>query len=193
MENLDSNNLIKYFSELQKLCREWNPLDRKISYQHFTNDKGTLDGVGPVTAIEKLGAKIFDYNARKPVSVKKDFAGLYLFSKDEKPFYCGISRNVIKRILDHQKGTTSSMATLAHRIAKKGIIDTSSDKYNLAFDRQRNKLLECEISMIKFYDQDPEGHLEDNFAQHKEEVMLYLFEVFVSVKYDTVHNSFRTH
>ncbi|WP_121345970.1 hypothetical protein [Gillisia mitskevichiae] len=116
-----------------------------------------------------------------------------MFLKDDEPFYCGISRNVIKRILDHQKGGTSSTATLAHRIAKNKYPDTSDKRYIEAFESERNDLLNCEISMIKFYDQDLEAHEQNNFAQHKEEVMLYLFEVFVSVRFNTKHNSFRTH
>ena len=85
------------------------------------------------------------------------------------------------------------MATLAHRIAKSKHSDTSSENYKKAFDQERDNLLDCDISFIKFYDQDKEEYEQNNFAQHKEEIMLYLFEVFVSVKYDTDHNSFRTH
>lgn len=193
MEDLDSNNLIKYFSDLQRLCNLWNPLDNKISFKIFTNDQGNLEGVGPVTAIEKLKSKVFDYNKMKPIAIKEDFAGLYLFSKDNEPFYCGISRNVMKRVLNHQKGSTSSTATLAHRIAKRRNLDPLVQKYSEAFNGEREKLLDCEISLIKFYNQDKEGHKLDNMSQHKEEIMLYLFEVYVSVKYNTEHNTFRTH
>ena len=193
LKELHSNNLIKYFSDLQTLCDKWDPINNKVSYRDFTNEKGSLEGIGPVTAIEKLEQKVFDYSSENPVKITKDFAGLYLFIKNEKPFYCGISRNVIKRILDHQKGSTSSMATLAHRIAKTKHSDTSSESYKKAFDQEREDLINCDISFIKFYDQDKEEYEQNNFAQHKEEIMLYLFEVFVSVKYDTDHNSFRTH
>lgn len=193
MKELDSNSLINYFNDLQKLCDEWNPLGNKISYSIFTNDQNSLEGIGPATAIDKLDTKVFDYRTRKPLSIKKDFAGLYLFIKNDQAFYCGISRNVIKRILDHQKGSTSSMATLAHRIAKSKNPDSSEKKYLEFFNGERENLLKCEIALIKFYDQDKEAYRNNMMAQHKEEIMLYLFEVFVSVKYDTEQNTFRTH
>ena len=193
MQEIDSNSLIKHFEELQEVCDLWNPLKNKISYKIFTNRDGTLEGIGHSTAIKKIANKIFDYNKKKPVTINEDFAGLYLFSKDSKPFYCGISRNVIKRILDHQKGSTKSMATLAQRIAKNKNSDTSEHKYLEAFNGERAKLLDCEISLIKFYDPDYEAYKNDKMTQHKEEIMLYLFEVFVSVHYNTEHNSFRTH
>ncbi|WP_034889541.1 hypothetical protein [Gillisia sp. Hel_I_29] len=190
METLDSENLIKYFRDLQLLCEKWDPIENKISFKTFANNKGTLKGIGPATAIEKLRTNIFDYSEMKHIDITQDFAGLYLFSRNGKPFYCGISRNVIKRILDHQKGPTSSMATLAHRIAKAKATD---QQYHQAFDSERNELMTCDVSLIKFYDQNKEEHSKNNMHQHKEEIMLYLFEVFVSVKYNTEHNTFRTH
>ncbi|WP_034920888.1 hypothetical protein [Gillisia sp. CAL575] len=193
MGRLDSENLIRYFRDLQVLCEKWSPIENKIPFKTFANNEGTLTGIGPATAIEKLRTNIFDYGEMKHIDINQDFAGLYLFSKNGKPFYCGISRNVIKRILDHQKGPTSSMATLAHRIAKGYSKDSTEEKYLEAFDSERNALMACDVSLIKFYDQNKEEHSKNNMHQHKEEIMLYLFEVFVSVNYNTKHNTFRTH
>lgn len=175
------------------LCNLWNPIANKIPFKTFVNSKGTISGIGPATAIERLRTNIYDYGKMRHIDITQDFAGLYLFSRNDKPFYCGISRNVIKRILDHQKGPTSSMATLAHRIAKANNPNSTKQKYLEAFHLERNKLMNCDVSLIKFYDQNKEEHIKNNMHQHKEEIMLYLFEVYVSVKYNTEHNTFRTH
>lgn len=85
------------------------------------------------------------------------------------------------------------MATLAHRIAKSTNPDTSEKKYLEIFNGEREELLNSEMDLIKFYDQDQKAYRNNKMAQHKEEILLYLFEVFVSVKYNTEHNTFRTH
>ncbi|GEM_PF-1245748 len=193
MKKFDTQDLIKHFNSFESICNNWDPINRKISFKQFTNKENTLDGIGPKLILRQNILKVFDYKTRELVSIEQDFAGLYLFSKNGKPFYCGISRNVIKRILDHQKGSTSSMATLAHRIAKNADSDLSEEKYLEAFNSEKKNLLECDISLIKLYDQDREAHKVNQMAQHNEEIKLYLFEVFVSVKYNTEHNTFRTH
>lgn len=47
---------------------------------------------------------------------KKDFQGIYVFVHDRTPFYIGISKGVIGRIIQHTKGHSHHTSTLAYNI-----------------------------------------------------------------------------
>ncbi|RXG13259.1 hypothetical protein DSM04_105237 [Leeuwenhoekiella aestuarii] len=87
------------------------------------------------------------------------------------------------------------MATLAHRIAKdKHHPSFKEDAYKETFNSEKKSLLECDVSLVKFYEPlDSDKYTKDKRAQHKQEIELYLFEVYIAVKFKTLHNSFRTH
>jgi len=115
-----------------------------------------------------------------------DFMGVYIFFNNDLPFYVGISRGVIKRILQHLKGKSLNTSTLAHKI---GLINYEL-KYKKEFEGRRKELdFKSEVEPIK------EFLLDQNIAilniENDEE--LYLFEVYCAMKFNLGLNKFRTH
>jgi predicted GIY-YIG superfamily endonuclease len=53
----------------------------------------------------------------KRLARTKDFSGCYVLVREGKPFYVGISRSVVARLLQHGKGKTHFDASLAYRMA----------------------------------------------------------------------------
>jgi predicted GIY-YIG superfamily endonuclease len=115
-----------------------------------------------------------------------DFKGLYVFYSKGKPFYVGISRSVINRIQQHVKtGKSHYSASMAYKIAciqhqmngneKVWRRDELSYKENI-FPVQQ-VLRKKKVRLIP--------------VRNDEE--LYLFEVYLSIKYDTILNQFTTH
>lgn len=194
-KEMNTSELEKAFSSFKKLCSEILSKSPYISYSSLKGEQDDLKGIGPSAIAQFLkqnGIKVFDYQIKNYVEITEDFAGFYLLFKDGKPKYCGISRNVLKRIADHTKGGKQS-ATFAHRLAM-------SDKqyfksaYEQLFNVYKKELLTYEFKVIKFYTPCTEtSNRYEVSSEHKEEVLLYFFEVFAAVYFKTMHNSFRTH
>ena len=115
-----------------------------------------------------------------------DFKGLYIFLHNNKPFYFGISQGVIDRVLQHIKGYNHNQATLAFNM---GLIyyklinnnDYVGKREDFEFKKYVNPmkefLLKQKIAFININDGDE----------------LALFEIYCSIKYKTILNSFETH
>jgi len=115
-----------------------------------------------------------------------DFKGLYIFLHNNKPFYFGISQGVIGRIIQHIKGKTHNQATLAFNM---GLMfykllnnnDYKGRREDFDFEKYVNPmkefLLKQKIAFININDDDE----------------LALFEIYCSIKYKTILNSFETH
>lgn len=121
------DELTSKFAGFKKLCIDMDnyPL---MSYDLFIEIGQDLCGVGPAKMIDKLAAKnikIYNYDTSQKEIIKEDFAGFYMFYKNGKPKYCGISRNVLKRVADHTKGDKQS-ATLAHRLTMSESLNNNS-------------------------------------------------------------------
>jgi predicted GIY-YIG superfamily endonuclease len=122
----------------------------------------------------------------KEGSVKNDFKGLYFFVNDKRPFYVGISKGVIGRILHHIKGHSHNSATLAYKIALLKYEIITGSKYSLA---RKDLNFKKEVEPIKDFLSSQEViflHIEDDYE-------LYLFEVYCSMKLGTMLNNFETH
>ena len=149
-------------------------------------------GIGQVAATKKLIADgkiksewLRNYQTKKG-KTKNDFMGLYVFVNDDLPFYVGISKGVIGRIFQHIKGHSHNTSTLAYNI---GLI-----RFKLLTGQQhmgsRKELnFRSEVHPVK------EFLLKQKIAllpidNHEE---LYLFEIFCSMKLQTVLNKFETH
>jgi len=115
-----------------------------------------------------------------------DFKGLYIFIHNNKPFYFGISQGVIGRIIQHIKRKTHNQATLAfnmgliyYKLINKNAYNGKREDFD--FEKYVNPmkefLLKQKIAFIKIDDDDE----------------LYLFEIYCSIKYKTILNSFETH
>lgn len=117
---------------------------------------------------------------------KVDFKGLYVFIYDDTPFYVGISKGVIGRIFQHLKGHTHNTCTLAFNI---GLIryELLSGQRHLGARKDFN--FKSEVEPIKKF-----------LLNHKIALLhiendeeLYLFEIYCSMKFQTILNKFETH
>ena len=150
------------------------------------------EGIGQVSATEKLLADnkihadwLRKYETKKG-KTKTDFSGLYIFLNDTTPFYVGISKGVIGRILQHTKGHSHNTSTLAYNI---GLIryELLTGKKHLGERKELN--FKTEVEPVKQF------LLRQKIAflpiENPEE--LALFEIFCSMKLKTVLNKFETH
>jgi predicted GIY-YIG superfamily endonuclease len=114
-----------------------------------------------------------------------DFSGCYVLLREGKPFYVGISRTVVQRLLQHVTGNTHFDASLAYQMAtdKTGHTMKRSDAmqdptFRMAFEQAKELLRDCSVAFIDI----------DN------PIELYLFEVYCAMELDTYEwNTFRTH
>lgn len=193
--NLTTEKIKTEFLDFEKLCVEIIENDSFIPYDLLKVNGEDLNGVGPAKLIQKLKEnkiKIFNYTTSKFETVETDFAGFYMFYKNGVPEYCGISRNVLKRLSDHTKGDKQS-ATFAHRLMMSNAEEATKGKKKTLKDYKR-EILSYQFKLVKFYKPCPETPNRHTIStEHQEEVLLYLFEVFASVYFGTKHNSFRTH
>ena len=150
------------------------------------------EGSGLVTARKNLLANdkiqkdwLREYKTEKG-KLKIDFKGLYVFLHDNTPFYVGISKGVIGRILQHVKGHNHNSSTLAYNI---GLI-----RYELLngkkHDGSRDELnFKTEVEPVKkFLSKQKVVWLHiDNDEE------LYLFEVYCAMRLKTILNKFETH
>jgi predicted GIY-YIG superfamily endonuclease len=123
----------------------------------------------------------------KFLKIENDFEGLYVFYKNGKPIYTGISRHVIKRIEQHVKGKNHNHSSLAYQIASaiyysEHKVMHTGGRDGLDFDKYgvpaKKELMKCTFRFIKL----------------QNDIELYLFEVYVSMELGTLHyNSFKTH
>ncbi len=155
----------------QKLPKDMEQM-REAMAQALPMDRFARQGVGPKSILRELG-------------LRDDFAGCYVLFEQEKAIYVGISRGVIKRLLQHVKGRTHYDANLAYRIAKRRhphdlsrnkAMDDS--KFSAAFEEAKTYLKSLNVAFIPIED----------------DVELYLFEVYCAMEFNTAKwNSFRTH
>lgn len=130
------------------------------------------EGVGPKSILKRLERT-------------EDFAGCYVLMEGAKPIYVGISRSVIKRLVQHVKGRTHFDASLAYRIASDKYAHNmnreaamSDLKFKKEFERARNYIFSLKAAFI---------NIESDFE-------LYLFEAYCALELKTSKwNTFRTH
>lgn len=173
------DNIIEGF--IEKLKR-LNPTKNFINVEEYF-------GINIGKAIAKnllLKNKIIKNEWLKNHQTKDDFKGLYVFLHDKRPFYVGISKSVIRRILQHVKGNTHNSSTLAYKI---GLL-----KYELEtggkFDGKRKELdFKNKVEPIKAF------LMKQNiaFIPIENDEDLVLFEIYCSMKFRTKLNTFETH
>ncbi len=114
-----------------------------------------------------------------------DLGGCYVLLDRSKPFYVGISRQVISRLAQHVKGKTHFSASLAYRMAcndhkhsmcrAKAMADPSFLRW---FHIAQGKLLSMDVATVEITN----------------DLELYLFEAYACLELGTAdYNSFRTH
>lgn len=149
-------------------------------------------GIGQVSARRRLLADriieadwLREYKT-KYGSTKIDFSGLYVFINNKTPFYVGISKGVIGRIFQHTRGHNHNTSTLAYNISLiryqilTGVMHIGKRKelnFKTEVEPVKQFLLKQKIAFL---------HIE-NYEE------LALFEIFCSMKMNTILNKFETH
>ena len=114
-----------------------------------------------------------------------DFPGCYVFIDGSTPIYVGISRGVIKRLVQHLNYDSHYSASLIYRMA--------SEDY--PHEMKRDQAMKDEqFKAVFFTAQGRLRQMKVAFIEINNDLELYLFEVFASMKLDTdTWNTFRTH
>lgn len=160
-EYLVSNEIPRYMHELKTF------IDKPISMEQFA-----IEGQGISKLCSLLG-------------LDSDFPGCYVLIEDKKPIYVGISKNVLRRLRQHVRGTTHFDASLAYRIAADNMPHTHTrskameqKEFKTEFDTAKEYLRSLNVVFVKI--QNP--------------LALYVFEPYCAMHFDTCKwNTFETH
>lgn len=155
------------------MFKDWDPINNQLSLKdHFYS--------GTKTSLKSI-------RKHYPNLPEQDFKGVYVFIKNNIPFYVGISKEIIRRILQHLKGTDHYKSSFCYKIGadvyfKQNGIKHDGGRKGLPFEKWVNpvkeELFDCNISLFSIED----------------DLELYLFEVFASMKLGTLYyNKFKTH
>ncbi|WP_343614073.1 GIY-YIG nuclease family protein [Flavobacterium sp.] len=171
--------------------------EKKISNFDFENNSILISdyfysGNGQKNIMKSLISenKVNKENCReystKEGNLKYDFKGVYFFLLDNKPFYVGISKGVIGRICQHLKGKNHNTSSLAYKL---GLLryEYLNNKKHLGKRKELNFVTEVEPVKQFLQKQKIAWISIDNDEE------LYLFEIYCSMKFKTILNSFETH
>lgn len=139
----------------------------------------------PTPADAFVGFKSVTKEILSRLSRSTDFPGCYVFIDGEKPIYVGISRGVIKRLVQHLNFDSHYSASLVYRMA--------SEDY--PHEMKRDQAMKDEqFKTVFFSAQERLRQMKVAFVEINNDLELYLFEVYASMKLDTdTWNTFRTH
>jgi hypothetical protein len=139
----------------------------------------------PLLADTFVGFKSVTKEVLSRLNRSTDFPGCYVFIDGEKPIYVGISRGVIKRLVQHLNFDSHYSASLVYRMASEDYPHEmkrdqamKDEQFKTVFFSARERLREMKVA----------------FVEINNDLELYLFEVYASMKLDTdTWNTFRTH
>jgi hypothetical protein len=114
-----------------------------------------------------------------------DFPGCYVFIDGARAVYVGISRTVLKRLVQHLNFDSHYSASLIYRMATEDYPHEMKRDQAMKDDQFRN---------VFFSVQGRLRNMKVAFIEISDDLELYLFEVFASMKLNTeTWNTFRTH
>ena len=179
-------NTLKYVNEIsdikgivQSLEKYYNELEAKIKDPMDLSDLAKK-GIGTANAYINY---INKYKDKKIHGEDKKVKGCYVFIKEGKPFYVGISKHVFQRIQQHVKGKDTNSASLAYQLAKaqvnwEGAGKEFLNKNTPSFSSAKESLMKCQVAILPI----------------PCDITLYMFEVYAAVILKTGHyNTFKTH
>lgn len=151
--------------------------------QHFARLEEAIKT--PFKASDLVGFKSTSREALAKAGRPKDFSGCYVFLDGTKPIYVGISRKVIKRLIQHLNFNSHYSASLVYRLAcadhehdMKRDEAMKHEKFLAAFIAAQTRLRTMNVACVEI----------DNPLE------LYVLEVYAAMKLDTHPlNTFRTH
>ena len=158
-------------------------LATSVMPSHFKKLKAAIQS--PMTAKKIVGFKSVTKKLLSCYNRTTDFPGCYVFIDGEKPVYVGISRGVIKRLVQHLNYDSHYSASLVYRMA--------SEKYTHEMKRDQ-AMKDEQFRSVFFSAQERLRSMKIAFVEIDNDLELYVFEVFASMKLDTdTWNTFRTH
>lgn len=150
---------------------------------HFKRLEAAIQA--PMAAENLVGFKGITKELLSRFNRAKDFPGCYVFIDGEKPIYVDISRGVMKRLIQHLNSKSHYSAGLVYRMA--------SEHYPNEMKREQ-AMKDEQFKTVFFSAQESLRQMKIAFVEIDNDLELYTFEVFVSMKLDTnTWNTFRTH
>lgn len=114
-----------------------------------------------------------------------DFPGCYVFLDGDTPVYVGISRRVMKRLIQHLNYDSHYSASLVYRMATEDYPHEMKRDQAMKDDQFRATFLSAQVRLRQ---------MKVAFVEISNDLELYLFEVFACMRLDTdTWNTFRTH
>jgi hypothetical protein len=160
-EELTESILPQHFSRLEEAIRTPFAAERLVGFKTATRE-----------ALARLGKAL-------------DFPGCYVFLNAGKPVYVGISRGVIKRLVQHLNYDSHYSASLVYRMA--------TEEYPHEMKRDQ-AMKDDQFRSVFFAIQSRLREMTVAFIEVQNDLELYLFEIYVAMKLDTdTWNTFRTH
>jgi predicted GIY-YIG superfamily endonuclease len=151
--------------------------------EHFARLQRAIES--PLAATTFVGSKSVTRNLLSTVGRSADFPGCYIFIDQDSPVYVGISRGVLKRLVQHLNFDSHYSASLVYRMA--------SEDY--PHEMKRDQAMKDEqFKAVFFSAQDRLRQMKVAFVEVANDLELYVCEVFVAMRLDTdTWNTFRTH
>lgn len=139
----------------------------------------------PMPAENFVGYKSASKAALAVVDRTTDFPGCYVFIDEGKPVYVGISRGLVKRLVQHLNFESHYSASLVYRMATEEYPHEMKRDQAMKDDQFRNVFLSAQERLRK---------MTVAFVEVDNDLELYLLEVLASMRLDTdAWNTFRTH
>ena len=139
----------------------------------------------PIAATSLSAMKSASKAALKAIGREKDFSGCYVFLSNAKPVYVGISRTIVRRLVQHLNTESHFSASLVYRMA--------SGDY--PHEMKRDQAMKDDLFQKVFVEsQQRLRAMSFAFVEIDNDLELYLFEAYTAMKFDTSKwNTFRTH
>jgi hypothetical protein len=168
---------------IDKCEHSFEELAASILPQHFSRLQLAMRT--PVAAERLVGFRSAGRGALAAVGKSADFPGCYVFLAAEKSVYVGISRNVVKRLVQHLNFDSHYSASLVYRMA--------SEEYRHEMKRDQ-AMKDEQFREVFFTVQSQLREMSIAFIEIDNDLELYLFEVYAAMKLDSgTWNTFRTH
>ena len=166
---------------------EFNPVRNSFNIEEYFGAGNRIQNASRMLIRDKLIQPewLREYSTKKG-NFKCDFKGLYVFIHNSTPFYVGISKGVIGRLCQHLKGRTHNNSTLAYRLGLLKYEYENGVKYN---GERKDLNFLSNVEPAKQFLMKQKAAL----IAIEDDIELYLFEVFCSMKLCTWFNDYETH
>ena len=173
----DSRSFFEIVSNFPSMLKKLTNKENRVDILEYFGK----EGIGKKASYKLLKSKFTQLE-------KENLKGIYVFWYKEEAFYTGISRVVIKRIIQHIKGSSHFSSSLCYTMGKDRYEEISGKKHSgtrkeldfKKYSEPYKKFLKekCQVSLLPI----------------KSSIELYLFEVYVAVELNLhYYNKFDTH